>query len=446
MRKILLFIFTALMTSFYGHTREITTFNQNNQPIGEIWVDQENEVAFSSTSFNVSEEESISLNSGSEGCLTSEYGQYPEETFMPSCVGIVERITEIGWAGEFSKVQVSADTEYVFSSSVVTDFITIANEEGEIVFATGTGLVTWTSPVDQTIRFYDHADEDCSSDEASRTRGVQCGDVPVYDPCAPVFIGGADRGIGFSNDFVAANDINVLAGTQFSVEKIIIDLATFEGEPTTFTVTFHEGETGVETQYGETFENLIPSSIVGTGLFGLIPKYKVELTLPTPQTLPATADADKKYWVSIASAFDSTGGFTYWLGSAYTNTDTLPMWQLLLPNEDDERIWVECMDEFGGTFEGIMSVEGECEELLGINDLKKIDLTLYPNPVKEILNISTTGSIENVNVFNSGGQQVLKDAKVLNGQINVNSLTPGTYVFKVTLENGQVESFKVLKK
>lgn len=420
MRKILLFVFTALMASLYGQI-------QHDEITGKQGY------------------ETNSLFGGAEGCLTSDFGQYPEGTFVPSCIGVVERITEIGWAGEYSKVQVSADTEYVFSSSVETDFITIADEAGEIVFATGTGLVTWTSPANQVVRFYNHADEDCSSEEASRTRGVKCGEVPVYDPCAPVFIGGADMAIGFSNGFVVANDINVLANSQFSIEKIILDVATFDGEPTTFTVTFHEGETGVETLYGQTFENLVPTSIIENGLFGLIKKYKVELTLPTPQALPAGTDADKKYWVSIASAFSTTGGFTYWVSSAYTSTDTLPLWQLQLPIEDEEPIWIEYADEFGGTFEGIMSIDGECEEL-GVTDLNAFDFTFYPNPVKDILNISTKKSVQNLSVFNLAGQQVLKDAKVYNGQINMNSLIPGIYLFKVTLEDGQVETFKIVKK
>lgn len=389
----------------------------------------------------VRENTSLSNRAG-EGCLNSEFGQYPEETYVPSCIGIIERITTIGWAGEYSKVQVSAGTAYIFSSSMATDFITIADEEGAFVFATGTGAVSWTSPNDQVIRFYNHADEECSSEEVSRTRGVQCGEIPVYDPCAPVFKGGDDIGIGFSNGFVAANDINVLANKQFSVKKIILEVATFKGDPTTFTVAFHEGEAGVETQYGKAFENLVPTSIINTGLFGLISKYKVELTLPTPLILPGTAQADKKYWVSVASEFSTTGDFTYWLGSDYSSTNTLPMWQLPIA---EGSVWKQYVDDSGNTFEGIMSIEGDCEELLGVSDVKSSDFKFYPNPVKDILTFSTKKSVENVSIFNLAGQQVLKETKVNNGQININSLVPGIYLFKVRLSEGKVETFKIIK-
>ena len=32
------------------------------------------------------------------------------------------------------------------------------------------------------------------------------------------------------------------------------------------------------------------------------------------------------------------------------------------------------------------------------------------------------------------------------GQIDVSKLTTGTYVFRVTLEDGQVETFKIIKR
>jgi|GEM_PF-2631607 len=42
--------------------------------------------------------------------------------------------------------------------------------------------------------------------------------------------------------------------------------------------------------------------------------------------------------------------------------------------------------------------------------------TIPPNPVKDILNISTKKSIENVEAFNLAGQKVLNNTKVSNGQ------------------------------
>src|SRR5690606_9975497 len=271
---------------------------------------------------------------------------------------------------------------------------------------------------------------------------VTCEELPEFDACEPVFTGGADYAIGFSGgDAIAANDINVLADTQFSVEKITFDVNTYGGAPTTFDVTFYEGENGVETPYGEAFEGLTPTSMEITGTYAGDPTYTVELTLPTTQILPATATEDKKYWIAISSDLATDDNFTYWVSSTYLFTETLPTWQSL----DGGITWEEVVDDFGVSYEGIMSIEGECSEL-GISDLSSFDFTYYPNPVKDVLNISAKKNVESVSVFNLAGQKVVNNAKVSNGQIDVNALTAGTYVFRITLEGGQVETFKIIKK
>lgn len=83
---------------------------------------------------------------------------------------------------------------------------------------------------------------------------------------------------------------------------------------------------------------------------------------------------------------------------------------------------------------------------LGISDLNNANFTYYPNPVKDVLNLSSVKSIESVSVFNMAGQQVMAGSKVSNGQMNISSLTPGVYIFRVILEGGMVETFKIIKR
>lgn len=98
------------------------------------------------------------------------------------------------------------------------------------------------------------------------------------------------------------------------------------------------------------------------------------------------------------------------------------------------------------------TVYGETEDYtvnvgqLGISDMNSFDFAYYPNPVTDILNLNSNQSIENVSVFNLAGQKILSDLKVSNGQINVSVLPKGVYIFKVTLEKGQIETFKIVKK
>ncbi len=83
---------------------------------------------------------------------------------------------------------------------------------------------------------------------------------------------------------------------------------------------------------------------------------------------------------------------------------------------------------------------------LNVSDLESSSLTYYPNPVKDILNISSKKSIQNVSVYNMAGQQVSNNLEVSGNQVNVSSLPSGVYVFRVKLEGNQVETFKIVKK
>lgn len=115
-----------------------------------------------------------------EGCLEADpdLPQWPTSTFSPACEGIQEVIAANCWTGEYSMVQVIAGTEYTFSSSVNSDFITIGNEDGSMVLASGLSSVTWIAPSDQLVRFYLHLDSECDwGDQVNRSRILQCGEL-----------------------------------------------------------------------------------------------------------------------------------------------------------------------------------------------------------------------------------------------------------------------------
>jgi hypothetical protein len=70
----------------------------------------------------------------------------------------------------------------------------------------------------------------------------------------------------------------------------------------------------------------------------------------------------------------------------------------------------------------------------------------YPNPVTDILNLSYSEMLTNVEVFNMIGQQVV--SKKLNsntGQIDMSQLPSGTYVIKVSSDDTS-KVFKVIKR
>jgi len=278
---------------------------------------------------------------------------------------------------------------------------------------------------------------------------IVVGDGPVEpEDCSQSFAGDPNTGVGFINNgadvYVAANDINVAADTQFTVETITLDVVTLGGLPTLFDLNFYSDNGGVDQQVGSTQSAITPSNITPNGTFGSTgyPVYTVELTLSTPQLLQATTSAAAKYWIALSGYPSEEAANVYWVSYLYTdNDDSEPSWQ----SPDGGATWAEFANTNGEAVEGIMTVTGQCEQL-GISDMNSFDFAYYPNPVKDVLNISSGKTIENVTAYNLAGQSVLSSAKVTNGQINVSALPAGVYVFRVTLQGGQIETFKIVKK
>lgn len=108
-------------------------------------------------------------------CTTALYGLYPDVTFSPSCTGNAELIADDTWAGEYANINVLANRTYIFSSSVTTDYITIANASGTTILASGLSPLTWNSAANNGVfRYYLHANANCSNQNINRSRFISC--------------------------------------------------------------------------------------------------------------------------------------------------------------------------------------------------------------------------------------------------------------------------------
>lgn len=82
---------------------------------------------------------------------------------------------------------------------------------------------------------------------------------------------------------------------------------------------------------------------------------------------------------------------------------------------------------------------------LATDDFDKNSFTAYPNPVKDVLNVSFNQNISNLTVYNLLGQQVLfMNMNASKGQVDMSALATGTYLVKVNTENG-LKTIKVIK-
>lgn len=82
---------------------------------------------------------------------------------------------------------------------------------------------------------------------------------------------------------------------------------------------------------------------------------------------------------------------------------------------------------------------------LATDSFNNANFSYYPNPVKNVLNLSYNENISDVAVYNLLGQQVI--AKAINAnqsQIDMSHLSSGAYMVKVTADN-QVKMIKVIK-
>ena len=86
-------------------------------------------------------------------------------------------------------------------------------------------------------------------------------------------------------------------------------------------------------------------------------------------------------------------------------------------------------------------------EILGRGDFAKGSFAYYPNPVNDVLTLNYVKNISGVQVHNLLGQIVV-DNKGMNAtqvQLNLGSLTAGTYMVKVIAEDGAAKTIKVVK-
>mgnify|MGYP003574935161 CR=1 FL=1 len=76
-------------------------------------------------------------------------------------------------------------------------------------------------------------------------------------------------------------------------------------------------------------------------------------------------------------------------------------------------------------------------------DVKKLELSIYPNPTTEILNVKTLDKVLEVSVFDVTGKQI--NAKFVNGQINVSALPKGNYILRIVTDRSVYQE-KFIKK
>lgn len=106
-------------------------------------------------------------------------------------------------------------------------------------------------------------------------------------------------------------------------------------------------------------------------------------------------------------------------------------------------LWQSTGDVLQGNFSQLeITADGQ----LGASSVKiGAGLNIYPNPVKDMLNLKSDKEFTSYSVYNMAGQMVASE-KIFGKTMNVSRLPIGRYVLKLTDKNGNMESTPFIKK
>ncbi|KFC22002.1 T9SS type A sorting domain-containing protein [Epilithonimonas lactis] len=82
--------------------------------------------------------------------------------------------------------------------------------------------------------------------------------------------------------------------------------------------------------------------------------------------------------------------------------------------------------------------------VLEVSDSKNEAVSIYPNPVKDVLNVKTASKIKTHKVYNLSGQ-VVSSKLISDKTIDFSRLEKGIYVLEIQLENGKKLTQKIIK-
>ncbi|WP_339696824.1 T9SS type A sorting domain-containing protein [uncultured Marixanthomonas sp.] len=84
---------------------------------------------------------------------------------------------------------------------------------------------------------------------------------------------------------------------------------------------------------------------------------------------------------------------------------------------------------------------------LGVGKNKIDHITMYPNPAKDIVNLKTENTIENISIYSQLGQKVIQVSPgQKNTALNVTSLATGSYFVEITTTTHQTVVKQIVKK
>ncbi|MBW2937748.1 T9SS type A sorting domain-containing protein [Aureisphaera sp. CAU 1614] len=142
--------------------------------------------------------------------------------------------------------------------------------------------------------------------------------------------------------------------------------------------------------------------------------------------------------VRVYSDCDLTNQITF-------NDSSCENQQELTFESDGSSTYIIMVEGYDSSSLGNFQLQISCEDILGTNTFENKAITIFPNPVENILHISAINNIDNIYVYDITGAEIFSKAiSNSNFEIDFSSFSNGVYFVK-TVANNTVESFKVIK-
>lgn len=252
-------------------------------------------------------------------------------------------------------------------------------------------------------------------------------------------------GAGDAGGFIMAVDAVVADGDTFSLEGGDFRILTFAGvTPTELTVFYYEnGDDGFP---GEEIGNESGIALTVNSTESWPPNaaadiHEVSFDLTTPFDFVGEAGSETNYWVGLQLSNDAGNGSTF--VEMYQDpegmSENVLVGEPIVQFNPDTGAWqyVDFTDDNSdpeNDAEGFYTLRGDCA--LSVNDTLLSEVSIFPNPTTNLLNIKVPASVEltGVTLYDVLGKAT--NVALSNGQINVSSLSRGIYILSVTTSAG----------
>ncbi len=408
-------------------------------------------------------------------CNGATSGLYPEQTFTPAYTGSNEVITASAFAGDYTNVNVMANKQYTFSSSTATDYLTITNTSGTIVYASGQTPVTMISGnISGVIRYYLHSNANCGDQTATRTRYIKGVNAPVSSCGIPTGLSVSNITsnscrITWEQPATAPSNYDVYISsnstwpeynanpTASTMSSIIVSYAPLAASSTYYYwVRSVCGDMKSDWVSGGSFTTL-PALACNGAIFGLYPEDTIMLQNTGAQE-PVAYQSLASQYSKVGIAANKQYQFTSSIATDYI-TITNEAGTVVLAGGQTPVTWTS--GNTPATVRFYLHANANCgpddmprnkfakASVLGMNDyITDNNFKIYPNPTMGQFNVDTGKNIaDQIMVFDNVGRVISTHIPVASKTLlTIDGLSDGVYYVRVQYQDRTVTGKLILKK